>query len=108
MYYNHAVGNFQFEWDPAKNLSNHRKHGVSFEIAAQVFRNPLYISWKERVQDGEERWQACGEVEGLSLLIVAHTIREEVEDGTEIEVVRILSARRAEPKERRRYEEENG
>jgi uncharacterized DUF497 family protein len=71
-------------------------------------QNPLYLAWKERVQDGEERWQACGEVEGLSLLIVAHTIREELEDGNEIEVVRIISARRAEPKERRRYEKENG
>ena len=102
------MGNFQFEWDPAKNLSNRRKHGVSFEEAAQVFRDPLYLSWKDRVQDGEERWQACGEVEGLSLLIVAHTLRQELLDGTEIEVVRIISARRAAPKERRRYEQENG
>ncbi|MGA3082541.1 MAG: BrnT family toxin [Terracidiphilus sp.] len=102
------MSDFQFEWDQAKNLSNRRKHGVSFEEAAQVFRDPLYLSWKERVQDGEERWQAFGRVEGLSLLIVAHTIREELEDGSEIEVVRILSARRAEPRERRRYEKENG
>jgi hypothetical protein len=101
------VSNVQFEWDLAKNLSNQRKHGVSFEEAAQVFKGPLYLSWKERVQDGEERWQAIGEVEGLSLLIVAHTIREELEDGREIELVRIISARRAEPKERRRYEKEN-
>jgi hypothetical protein len=87
---------------------NQRKHGVSFEEAAQVFRDPLYISWKERVQDGEERWQAYGKVEGVSLLIVAHTIREELQDGTEVEVVRIISARRAAPKERMRYEKENG
>jgi uncharacterized DUF497 family protein len=102
------VDSFQFEWDPAKNLSNQRKHGVSFEEAAQVFRDPLYLSWKDRVQNGEERWLACGEVEGMSLLIVAHTIREELEDGSEIEVVRIISARKAEPRERRRYEKENG
>jgi uncharacterized DUF497 family protein len=108
MYYNQTVGDFQFEWDPAKNASNLRKHGVSFEEAAQVFRNPLYLSWKDRVQDGEQRWQACGEVEGLCMLIVAHTISEELQDGIEIEVVRIISARRAEPKERRRYEKENG
>jgi uncharacterized DUF497 family protein len=108
MYYNRVVSNFLFEWETAKNLSNQRKHGVSFEEAAQVFRNPLFLSWRDRVQDGEERWQACGEVEGLSMLIVAHTIREELENGDEIEVVRIISARRAEPKERRRYEKENG
>ena len=102
------MGNFQFEWDAAKNLSNQRKHGVSFEEAAQVFLNPLYLAWKDRFQGGEERWLACGEVEDISLLIVAHTIREEIEDGSDIEVVRIISARRAEPKERRRYEKENG
>jgi len=102
------VSDFQFEWDPAKNLSNQRKHGVSFEEAAQVFRDPLYVSWKERVQDGEERWQAYGKVGGLVLLMVAHTIREELEDGTVIEVIRIISTRRAEPRERRRYEKENG
>lgn len=99
---------FLFEWDPAKNLSNQRKHGVSFEEAAQIFRDPHFLSWKDRVHDGEERWLACGMVEGLSLLIAAHTVREELNDGNEIEVVRILSARRAEPKERRRYEQENG
>ena len=102
------MGNFQFEWDPAKSLSNQRKHGISFEEAAQVFRDPLFLSWKDRVQDGEERWQACGKVEDLTLLIVAHTVWEELEEGIEIEVVRIISARRAEPKEKRRYENENG
>jgi uncharacterized protein len=108
MYYNLVVSDLLFEWDPAKNLSNQRKHGVSFEEAAQIFRDPLFLSWKDRVKDEEERWQACGQVEGLSLLIVAHTVREEVDDETSIEVVRIISARRAAPKERRRYEEENG
>jgi len=102
------VSDLQFEWDSAKNLSNQRKHGVSFEEAVHVFNDPLYLSWKERVQDGEERWQAIGRVEGLALLIVVHTIREELEDGSEIELVRIISARRAEPKERRRYEKEIG
>jgi hypothetical protein len=108
MYYNCAVSNIQFEWDLAKNLSNQRKHGLSFEVAAQVFKDPLCLSWKERVQDGEECWQAIGDVGGVALLIVAHTIREELEDGREIELVRIISTRRAEPKERRRNEKENG
>ena len=102
------MSNFLFEWDSVKNLTNQRKHGVSFEVAAHVFQDPLYISWKERVQDGEERWQAFGKVEGLALLVVAHTSREELQDGTFVEVIRIISARRAEPKERRRYEREIG
>ena len=102
------MSSFQFEWDEAKNLVNQRKHGVSFEEATQVFRDPLYVSWKERVQVSEERWQAYGKVDGQVLLMVAHTVREELEDGSVYEIIRIISARRAEPKERRRYENENG
>ena len=98
-----VVNGIRFEWDEAKNLANQRKHGVSFEDASEIFRDPLFVSVKDRIQDGEQRWQTCGPVEGQSLLIVAHTIVEEFEDGREIEVVRIISARRAEAKERRRY-----
>ena len=98
----------RFEWDEAKNLSNQRKHGVSFEEASAVFRDPLYVSVQDRVEDGETRWQTLGFVEGLLLLTVAHTVREERHDGTSVEVIRIISARRATRKERRRYEDENG
>jgi uncharacterized DUF497 family protein len=48
------------------------------------------------------------DVGGLLLLTVAHALREEYEQGTPLEVIRIISARRATPKESRRYEEENG
>ena len=69
-----------------------------------VFRDPLYISVRERELDGEARWQTFGMVRGVLLLMVAHTTREE----GEMEVVRIISARRATKKERRWYEDENG
>ncbi len=98
----------RFEWDEAKNLSNRRKHGVSFEEASQVFRDPLYVSVQDRVEGGELRWQTLGLVEGLLLLTVAHTVREERDDGTLVDVIRIISARPATRKERRRYEDENG
>ena len=98
----------RFEWDEAKNLSNRRKHGVSFEEASQVFRDPLYVSVQDRVEGGELRWLTLGLVEDLLLLTVAHTVREERDDGTLVEVIRIISARPATRKERRRYEEENG
>ncbi len=102
----------RFEWDEAKNLSNRRKHGVSFEEASQVFRDPLYVSVQDRVECGELRWQTLGLVEDLLLLTVAHTVREERGEGTEggksVDVIRIISARPATRKERRRYEEENG
>ena len=94
----------RFEWDERKNLSNQRKHGVSFDEAAQVFRDPMYVSVQDRVEDGEERWQTFGLVDGVLLLMVAHTIKEE---SSLWEIVRIISARRATARERRRYEEEN-
>ena len=107
------MAGIRFEWDESKNLFNRRKHGVSFEDACQVFRDPLYVSVQDRIEKGEARWQTLGMVEGLLLLMVAHTVREELEDGglnhgTPVEVVRIISARRATRKERRRYEDENG
>ena len=58
--------------------------------------------WSSRIENGERRWQTLGIVEGYLLLLVAHTVRDS-EDNTE--VIRIISARRAEPKERVRYEQ---
>ena len=91
-----------FEWDEEKNLANQRKHGVSFEHAVLAFADPLVVSYKESEVDGEERWQTFGRVEGLLLLLVAHTVWSE-ESGQE--VIRIISARPATGKDRRRYED---
>jgi uncharacterized DUF497 family protein len=102
------VESIRFEWDEAKNLSNRRKHGVTLEEASHVFRDPLYVSVQDRVEGGELRWQTLGLVEDLLLLTVAHTVREERDDGTWVDVIRIISARHATRKERRRYEDENG
>ncbi len=95
----------RFEWDEPKNLSNQRKHGLSFEEAAQVFRDPMQVSFQDRIENGEERWQTLGLVRGVLLLMAAHTLREEGQAST---VVRIISARRATRQERRLYEDENG
>jgi uncharacterized DUF497 family protein len=93
----------RFEWHPAKAASNLRKHGVSFETAVRAFTDPYALVEQDRVEDGEERWQTIGIVEGVLLLMVAHTVREQ----NDIEVIRIISARLANRRERRRYEEEN-
>jgi uncharacterized DUF497 family protein len=100
------VNGIRFEWDEAKNLANQSKHGISFEEASRVFLDPLYVSVKEREEDGEQRWQTFGIVNGVMLLMVAHTVRE-VRGQENIDVVRIITARRAESQERRRYEDEN-
>ncbi len=99
----------RFEWDEAKNLSNQRKHeGVSFEEACQVFRDLLHVSVQDRIEDGEQRWQTVGAAQSLVILVVAHTVTEQDAEGELIEVIRIISARRATRHERRRYENEAG
>ncbi len=96
----------RFEWDPVKATSNLRKHGVSFEIAIRAFADPFALTVQDRVEHGELRWQTLGAVEGRVLLLVAHTLRDEDEDGQPVEIIRIISARAADRKERRRYEQE--
>ena len=90
-----------FEWDDKKAAINYRKHGVRFEEAARAFDDPFAISEQDRIENGEQRWQTMGMTGGYLLLLVAHTVRSENEG---IEIVRIISARRADRKERRRYE----
>jgi uncharacterized DUF497 family protein len=93
----------RFEWDPAKARANVRKHGIRFEIALHVFEDPYALVEHDRIEGGEQRWQTLGLVEGVLLLLVAHTVHFEEEEH---EVIRIISARRADGKERRRYEKE--
>ncbi len=92
----------RFEWDPNNSRANRRKHGVSFETAIQVFDDRNHLSIQDRFEGGEERWQTIGIARGITILMVAHTVTEE--DGEE--VVRIISARKAMPRERCRYDEE--
>lgn len=93
----------RLEWDPAKAKLNLRKHRVSFETAARVFADPLALMEQDRIEHGEWRWRTLGRVEGHVLLVVAHTVHDD-EDGAE--TLRLISARRADPKESKRYEEE--
>ena len=87
----------EFEWDVNKAKSNLRKHGIRFEDAVLVFDDPHHLSMQERC---EYRWQTIGLVHGIVVILVAHTIR--FESGEEI--IRIISARKADRKERSRYE----
>lgn len=89
--------------DQAKADSNLRKHRVSFKTASRIFADLFALTAQDRIEDGELRWQTLGRVEGHLLLLVAHTVYEG-EDG--VEVIRIISARRANSKERKRYEQE--
>ena len=101
------VMTMRFAWDETKNRSNQRKHdGIAFEMAVQVFRDPFRLTRQDRIEEGEERWQTLGVVHGVTVLLVAHTITEDDAEGDAVEVIRIISARRATPRERKRYEQE--
>ena len=89
-----------FEWDEAKAASNRRKHGVSFELASEVFDDPYAVAEQDRIEGDEERWQTIGSVEGLIVVFVGHTIREQGQD----EIIRIITARKATRKEREYYD----
>lgn len=93
----------RFEWDSKKAASNWTKHRVSFETAARAFADPFLLMQQDRIENGEPRWQSTGMVDGHLVLLVAHTVSED-DDGTE--TLRIISARKAEPKERKRYEQD--
>jgi uncharacterized protein len=89
-----------FEWDSDKAARNLRKHRVSFEDAARVFLDPCRIeSFDGREDYGEDRWRTVGFVEP-ALLVVVYTVR-----GEGGEVLRIISARKADANERTQYRE---
>ena len=92
----------RFEWDPTKARSNLAKHGVAFEDATLVWDDPLHTIHFDRIEDGEVRWWAIGEVRPATTLIVLHVQPDPADD----QLVRIIGARRATPRERRRYEED--
>jgi uncharacterized DUF497 family protein len=90
-----------FEWDETKNRRNRAKHGVSFEAAMFVFDDPRAVGVPQHTDEGEVRWKTVGMAAGVVPLLVVHTHREE---GGE-EYIRIISARKATPRERKTYEE---
>jgi uncharacterized DUF497 family protein len=87
----------RFEWDPRTAASNKRKHGVSFEEAATSFADPAGLLLEDRAHS--ERAVLIGVSRRLRVLF---TVFVELEE----DLVRIITARKATRKERRRYEEE--
>jgi hypothetical protein len=86
-----------FQWDVVKAAANVAKHGVSFEQARKAFADPYAIDFADdRRYYGEDRAVLFGMVDDR-LLVIVYTVR-----GNK---ARIISAREAEPHERRRYHE---
>jgi hypothetical protein len=94
---------YDFEWDPEKARLNRRKHGVGFDQAATVFRDPRAASlYDDEHSETEDRWITLGISAAGGLLVVHHTF-EEV-DATHVRV-RIFSSRKATAEEIGQYAE---
>ena len=88
----------QFKWDPRKDVTNHRKHGVGFREAATVFGDPLATTFPDLDHSiSETRFLTIGLSARGHLLIVVHTEGQRT--------IRIISARPATRSERQFYEE---
>lgn len=90
----------RFEWDPNKDASNRRKHGVSFEEASSIFSDPRAISTfdEEHSTPSEDRFLTVGRSERARVLVVVHEDRDQ-------DLYRIITARDATRRERKQYEE---
>lgn len=90
----------EFEWNRDKAETNPRKHRVSFDDATRVFLDPNRIeTFDGREAYGEDRWKTVGFVE-YALLAVVYTIRQKNSD-----IIRLISARKADSHERAQYHE---
>jgi uncharacterized protein len=85
----------QFEWNETKNELNRAKHGISFEEATVIWSG-FWYAWEDTRRDyGEPRWLAIGQLSQHGAVVVTYTTRGEQ--------IRIISARKANHKEREVY-----
>lgn len=91
----------KFKWDKFKNALNILNHNMSFEEACEVFEDPLHISKLDyRFNYFEERWITLGSTSRYKIIVVAHMLFDENNE----EIIRIISARKANSKEVQIYE----
>jgi len=91
-----------FKWDENKNTTNQKKHGLSFEVASQIFKTPFHCPLEFQYVDNEQRWLTVGYLQDI-LITVVHTYSQDKEGN---ETIRIISARRATKPERKKYDEQ--
>jgi uncharacterized protein len=87
----------QFEWDEVKNLENVRKHQINFTDVSAMFTEDMLIELDDRLDYGEDRWIGIGFL-GLGVAVVVWTERQG-------DIIRIISARRANRHEQKRLEQ---
>ena len=92
----------EFRWNENKNKENIKKHGISFEEAAEVFDDPLHVSiMDQRFDYFDERWITIGSTKNGNVIVLGH-LYYLTENGEE--VIKIITARKATKKEKKHYE----
>jgi len=104
VYTRRYIQDMDFEWDEQKNQTNIIKHGISFQEAVEIFSDPNLLTYLDDRFDYEEtRELSIGQLllpeQPVIVILVVHTDRNGV--------TRIISARRANKKERRMYEQQS-
>jgi uncharacterized DUF497 family protein len=89
----------QVEWDPRKAKLNARKHGIQFADAVAVLEDEQALTMADVLSSEEERWITVGRDSLGHLIVIVYTWRGDR--------ARLISARKATPRERRFYEEGN-
>lgn len=87
----------EFEWNEEKDAENQKKHKISFTEAALIFQGIRLTSIDDKKDYGEVRELSIGLIGSVKVIVVSHKDRDDV--------TRIISARRAEKPERRKYDD---
>ena len=95
--YHDVIYNGRFIWNRLKAEANHRKHGITFEEATEVFDDPFFVEeYDEENSENEDRYNITGFVKGI-YITVSFTLRGNL--------TRIFSARKADIEEEEAYDE---
>jgi hypothetical protein len=87
----------RFEWDEEKNATNIRKHNIDFVDVPTIFNGPMVVALDEREDYREDRWIGIGFLRNIVAVVVFVELRQDT--------VRIISARKANKYERKRFEQ---
>jgi uncharacterized DUF497 family protein len=87
----------RFEWDEHKNRLNIRNHRIDFQDVPQAFQGPMLIDLDDREDYGEDRWVGIGMLRDIPAVIVFSECGQDC--------LRLISARKANRNERKRYEQ---
>jgi uncharacterized DUF497 family protein len=86
----------EIRWDPQKAEANFRKHKIRFSDAESVLFDPMTLTIEDQIVDREQRFLSVGSDALGRILVIVYTYHGNT--------IRLISARKATPKERKYYE----